>query len=116
MNTVKVTTNNIPRDLIYSQELELYGFNLTEVKSDYDWLDSEEFECVEWFVYKSELYCLSDFMAIHNHFYNPNPPDWMLDWEGYYSFGFIGGLVIKYPRMDYNENEIDSEHIIVGWY
>src|SRR3990167_3744185 len=114
MDEIKVHTNNVPRDIIYTAELVLYKFNLENIKSDYDWMAEEEFDTAEWFIHKGELYCLSDFMAIHNEFYNPNPPEWMMSWDGYLSLGFIGGLVIKYPRMDYDENEYDTERIIVG--
>jgi hypothetical protein len=115
-NETKVITNNIPRDLIYGYELKFYDqLNYEEIRSDYDWLNDDEFETSEFFIYKTNVYSLHDFMAVHNRVHNPNPPDWLKPWDGYHSFGFIGGLVIRYPYDDFI-NEHDLEHVIVGWY
>lgn len=116
MNEVKVTTNHVPRDILYTYELHHYGINIEELRKEYNWIDPEEWETSEWVIYKGEVYNLQDFMAVDNPFYNPNPPEWLKEWDGYMSQGFIGGLVIKYPRMDYNPEEIDDERVIVGYY
>ena len=70
---------------------------------DYDWIsdsDTLTWDDAQFFIYKNELYCLSDFMNIHNTFYNPNPPDWMLKFDGYESDSYFSGILIKYCDDD----------------
>jgi len=115
MTTPKIYTNNHKRDIIYGYELDLYGYDYEEIKRDYNYLDDIDYGM--FFIYKNDLYCLDDFMDIHNHFYNPNPPQWMLKWHGYHQDSFFSGILVKYPYIDDCEDYgIDTDHIIVGWY
>ena len=114
MNETKVVSNYHLRDILYFYELDLYGYDQDKVRDEFDWKDNIEDEG-EFFIYKGDLYILDDFMSLHNKFYCPNPPDFMEGWDGYYSFGFIGGLVVKYPYDEFID-QYDYEHIIVGWY
>lgn len=109
---IEVHTNNVPRLLEYFWD---YPPKVQEyLKQEYDWIPESELPDREWFTYKGEIYCLDDFMDLHNRFYEPNPPIEFKGWNGYLSFGYVGGLLIKWP-LQY-DNEIDTDHIIVGWY
>ena len=115
MDEVKVYTNNHKREIIYGYELSHYGLNMDEIKSDFDWLD--DFDVAEFFIYKNQVYCLQDFLDVHNKFYNPNPPNWLKPWNGYSQDTFFSGVVVKYPFIDNEESYgIDTEHVVVGWY
>ena len=105
-DTLIVHTNNVPRDIVYSWELT------DAERKDYGYL-GDEIDSADFFRYRGEVYHLGEFDMVHNRFYNPNPPDWMKPWDGYLSFGFVGGLVVRYARED---GHIDNEHVVVGWY
>ena len=93
---VRVTTNNIPRDV-------LYGFELTaRERAEFDYLDWDAIERGEdsatFFRYKGEVYDLSEF--------EPYPP--LGNWHGYQPDSFFSGLVIRFTD--------DYEQVIVGRY
>ena len=108
---MKITTNNIPRELLHYWELT--DKQRDHVCTEWDYMTEEEREQTEYFTYKGDLYNMSEFLCTGGL---PRP---MMEWEGYLSFGYVGGLVIKYPKM-YPEwpdvPDIDHDHIIVGWY
>lgn len=105
----KIITNNHLHDLLSFYELpKKYQ---KKALSDYDYMDDIN-ESDGWFIYRSCLYHLDDFMAVHNTFYNPNPPTWMQAYDGYLTDTFFSGVLIRYPHMDYNEDEIDTERVI----
>lgn len=114
---IEVHTNNVPRDLVYFSDLT--EKQQAQVGKDYDYLfenDCDWIESEEFVIYKGEVYPLSEFIRVHG---NPDMryiPEWLKEWDAYNSFGYVGGLVIKFARMDYNPNEPDYERVIVGWY
>ena len=70
-------------------------FDREEVETYYavpDWSDGQE-ELA--FKYRDSEYFLSQFMNIHNKVYSPNPPEWMLEFDGYLSDSFFSGILIK---------------------
>lgn len=69
-----------------------------EIEIQYDFEGGED---KSYFVYKGQKYTLSDFAAVHNKAWNPNPPQWMLPFDGYLSDTFFSGILIKYNE----ENE-----------
>jgi len=80
-------------------ELKIYGNN-HEIETYYtvpDWNeDKPEDEQMELaFKYKDHEYFLSEFMAVHNKVHNPNPPEWMLEFDGYMSDSYFSGILIK---------------------
>lgn len=94
---MKVTTNNIPRDVIY-------GFELTEQeRGDFDYMDWDAIERGEdnadFFRYKGELYDLREFEVAPQDF--PN-------WHGYQPDSFFSGMLVRYSE--------DFEQVTVGWY
>jgi hypothetical protein len=54
--------------------------------------DEQEEKC---FIYKGYTYFLSEFMNIHNKFYEPNPPEWMKEFDGYKNDTYFSGILIK---------------------
>ncbi len=47
------------------------------------------------FKYRGCTYKLSDFINVHNKVYNPNPPGWMLEFDGHLATGYYSGILIK---------------------
>jgi len=97
MTPIKVTTNNVPRDIIYA-------FELTEQEREqFDYLDWDAIERGEdnanFFRYKGELYDLSEFGVA---------PSELADWHGYQSDSFFSGLVIRFTD--------DFEQVTIGTY
>lgn len=75
--------------------IKIYGNN-HEIETYYavpEWNEEGEEELA--FKYKDNEYFLSEFMNIHNKIYNPNPPEWMLEFDGYKSDSFFSGILIK---------------------
>lgn len=95
---MKITTNHIPRDVIY-------GFELTEEqKAEFDYLDS--IEDASFFAYRGNIYDLGEFMRIDAK----REPclTHLAGWDGYSSDTFFSGIVVRY--VDY------YERVIVGTY
>jgi len=79
-----------------SGEIKVYG-NHHYRPVDYavpDWNEEtgEEEAC---FKHKGNTYFLSEFVNIHNKVHNPNPPEWMKEFDGYMSDSYFSGLLIK---------------------
>ena len=80
--------------------LKIYG-DEQEIETYYkvpDWREDEEDqdEALELcFDYEGNTYFLSEIMAVHNKFYNPNAPEWMLEFDGYMSDSYFSGILIK---------------------
>ena len=47
------------------------------------------------FRYRGKTYFLNEFMAIHNRFHSPNPPQWMKEFDGHLSDSFFSGILVK---------------------
>jgi hypothetical protein len=73
--------------------VKIYG-NGHEIEMYYkkpDWSEEEELA----FKYKDYEYFLREFTNIHNKVYNPNPPEWMKEFDGIKSDSFFSGVLIK---------------------
>ena len=94
-----ITTNNVPRDVIYAHELT------TDERAQFDYLDWDAIEdgrdSASFFRYRGELYDLSEFMVWDN----PVSPT-RGRWDGFRSDSFFSGLVVRYVD--------DCEHVVVG--
>ena len=84
-------TNNHVRLFKYYHELS--DEQHKTIESDYDWLDDPT--CENWLVYRDRLYCISDFLSVHNTVYNPIVQDWQEGWDGYISDSFFSAIVIR---------------------
>jgi len=87
---VRVTTNNIPRDV-------LYGFELTaRERAEFDYYSTEEeFNSAEFFRYKGEVYDLGEFEVAT-----------IPGWDGQQVDSFFSAIVIRYTD--------DYERVVVG--
>ena len=81
--------------------ITIYGSN-RDIKTFYavpDWnkdkdIDADDREELA-FRYRGHVYYFSEFMAVHNSFYNPNPPEWMKEFTGYMGDSYFSGVLIK---------------------
>ena len=102
-----IITNNKPRELLY-----IWDFSEKDqetIKCDYDYMTEEELNNTMFFRYVKSIYSLDDFLSLHNKVYCPNPPDDFKGWDGYHSFGFFGGLLLKFADDGF-------ESVIIGMY
>jgi hypothetical protein len=76
-----------------------------EVEIQYDFTDNIDDDLREYFIYRGNRYDLADFAAVHNKMWNPNPPQWMLPFDGYLNDTFFSGILIKYCE--------DGDHVKV---
>ena len=76
MGKMKITTNNHWRGFKGAHEVP------KEVLAWYDWLDENSNQS-GWIQYKGHWTHVSDYLAVHNEVHNPNPPDWLAEWDGY---------------------------------
>lgn len=117
MSELKIISNYHTRELIYGYELPFYNYDkkrygntLDELKNEFNWLSSEEFEYNSFFIYKQDIYCLDEFMDLNNKFLYPNRDlmPFPAYWDGYLSDSFFSGILI---HLDSSE-----DFIIVGTY
>lgn len=98
---MKVTTNNVPRDVIYAIELT------EQEREEFDYLDWDAIERGEdtaHFVrYQGELYDLSEFEVIPLGL-----KDELRNWQGYQADSFFSGLVIR--------DHENFEQVVIGRY
>lgn len=90
--TIKIMTNNTPRQLVY-------GYELTDKqKQDFDYI--EDIDSHDFVIYKGNVLDLSEFMRIDTieHFNG---------WHGYSSDSFFSGTLVKY---------CDNDSVIMGWF
>ena len=91
--TIKIMTNNTPRNLTY-------GYELTDKqKQDFDYI--EDIDNHDFVIYKNNVIDLSEFMRIDSI-------DHFKDWHGYSSDSFFSGTLVKYCD--------DNDSVIMGWY
>ena len=107
--SVAIKTNNVPRDL-------LYWFDLT--KKEQKEFDHESAEDSCYFRFKGQVYCMDNFLCLHNKIHMPQGQDIFPGWDGYESDSFFSGIVIRYPRIPQWRGEPveDVERVIVGTY
>lgn len=107
--SVTIKTNNVPRDL-------LYWFDLTpKEQKEFDH-DVREDSC--YFRFKGQVYCMDNFLCLHNKIHMPQGQDIFPGWDGYESDSFFSGIVIRYPRVPQwgGPPVEDVERVIVGTY
>ena len=104
MSEVKIISNYHLRETQYFYELS--DKDQTIVESQYDWMDKEELDESQFFKYRDSWYSFCDFMSLHNKVYCPNPPDFMVGWDGYLTDSFFSGVLICYPQNDGFNDEL----------
>jgi hypothetical protein len=97
---MKITTNNVPRDVIEAYELT------QKERKEFDYLNWDKLEKGEdsasFFRYKGNVYDLNDCERVFNM--NSSFPGW----DGFYSETYFSGVIFKYTD--------DWEQVIVGRY
>ncbi len=91
MNKLTIITNNVPRPIIY-------GWEIPEVRGEFDWLDDQEFYAAEFFRYKGRVYSLDEF-TLSNAF--PG-------FDGYVGDSFFSGVLVRVVD--------NGESVVVGRY
>lgn len=102
--TVKVITNNAPRDIIDASELT------PKERAEFDYLDwpaiEEGRDSASFFRYKGQLHDLSEFSADWGITKGSGLPEHLANWHGYRSDSFFSALVVRYTD--------DNEQVVVG--
>lgn len=102
-DTVKVVTNNVPREII-----DGYSLTATE-RAEFDYLDWKAIEdgsdSASFFRYKGQLYDIDEFQPLSKLTSAP-----FNGWHGYLSDSYFSGLLIRFPNI------ADFETVIVGRY
>src|SRR4051812_36461323 len=95
---MKITTNNVPRDIIDANELT------EKEQKEFDYYDWSEFHTVEasFVRYKGRVYDLGEFQ------HTGNIGDALAGWEGYDADTYFSGTVVKYVE--------DGEQVVMGRY
>lgn len=100
MNSLRVITNNVPRDIVY-------GYELTDKeRKEFDYIDFSTDDGVfhQFFRYKGWTYDLEEF----ERWDNPNSPTVGTGWDGMSADTFFSGILIRYIE--------DFERVVVGRY
>jgi len=92
MSTIK--TNNVPRLLLYANELT------DQERIDFDYMD--DIETGDFFRYKGLVYSIDEFTRVDDN------SDFLGGWDGYSSDSYFSGVLIKLCD--------DTDYIIVGSY
>jgi hypothetical protein len=102
--TVKVVTNNVPRDVI-----DAYELTPTE-RAEFDYLDWPAIEggrqSAAFFRYKGELHDLGEFSADWGMTKGSGLPDHLAQWDGYMSESAFSAVVVRYVD--------NCERVVVG--
>ena len=98
MSEPKITTNHVPRDLIF-------GYELTDdERREFDYIDIEELDHHRFFRYKGIIYDTNEFESTQGL-----PTDSVLSsWQGFQSSSAFHAVVIRFSD--------DFESVIVGNY
>ena len=95
MDKLTIITNHVPRNMKYGYEMP------EKIKSDFDYIDKDDFDTHDFFVYRGRWYDPSEFMRCDGN-------DALKGWDGYSSDSYFSGILIKYTS--------DMEQVIVGMY
>lgn len=104
MSDIKVTTNNVPRDVIDAWQL-----SATE-RVEFDYLNWEAIEAgsdsASFFRYKGQLHDLGEFQTTHATPWGDASGLRAAGWDGYRSDSFFSALVVRFVD--------DGERVVVG--
>jgi hypothetical protein len=98
--SVKIITNNVPRDIIDAWDLT------RAEREEFDFVDWDAVEAgndnPEFFRYKGNLHYLGDFMR-----WDGCENEELLKWDGYSSDTYFSGLLVRYAG---------DEHVVAWFY
>ena len=87
--SLTITTNNVPRETVYACEVSPAEY--TKLREQFDYLEQEDFDGMEFFKYKGEWYSVGDFMRVDANSGIDNNK-----WDGYSSDSYFSGVLMKY--------------------
>jgi hypothetical protein len=100
--TVKVITNNVPRDIIDAYELT------AKERSEFDYLDWDAIDAgndsASFFRYRGQLYNLGEFTRDYGITKDAGLPESLSRWDGYMSESFFSAIVVR--LLDNNEQVV----------
>lgn len=105
--TLTIKTNNHPRQLMSGLTLDLHvgERKAAQIREQFDYLNDEEFENMDFIIYKGYTYGICDFMR------NNQPEDSPFsEWHGIKSDSFFSGVLLKYVA------DSDCNEVIIGRY
>lgn len=91
MSELTIITNNVPRPIIY-------GWEIPEVRDEFDWISDDDFDMSEFFRYKGRVYSLDEFM--HSSAFP--------SFDGYAGDSYFSGVLVRLCS--------DGDHVVVGRY
>ena len=99
-----VTTNNVPREIVYGFELS------AKERKEFDYLTDEELDQHSFIRYRREVYSLGEFERIPAQaMENIDAGDSLSGWDGYRCDSYFSGLVVRFA-------DDCGETVIVGRY
>ena len=90
-DTMKIKTNNVPRDV-------LHWWDLTDAeRAEFDYLDSDDRQnFASFFRYRGVVYDLGELIRIDKTVApHPQRQGWE-DWDGYHSNSYFSGILVRY--------------------
>ena len=94
--SVTITTNNVPRDLLYGVDLTPADYN--QARSELDYLDDTEFNETMMFKYRNQWYDIDSFVAFQHE---------TSGWHGYFGLTVWSAIYVKIVG--------DCKSIVVGF-
>mgnify|MGYP003384678371 FL=1 len=89
MTTLKITTNNVPRLLLYGYELPANQY------TEFDYLTPEEYEQASFIAYKGNYYHTGDLMRIDSREFFAGP---FYEWDAYEGNTYFSGVLFKFSE------------------
>jgi hypothetical protein len=94
---MNVTTNNIPRPILWGSQLS------EKERAEFSWIHEDDMDIYEFFRYRGVVYCLQDFMRC---------PESMAPWDGYHCETFFSAVVLRY--VDDRDCPGNRDGVVVG--
>lgn len=109
MRTLTITTNNVPRPLIY-------GMDLTPKEAkDFDYIDAEEFPTHNFFRYRGDVYDLQEFVRIVKKGESGGPfahcdhGGTLKEWDAIATDSYFSAVVIRFTDDTFEEIVVGLE-------
>ena len=100
---MNITTNNVPRDLLYLCDFS--ALDQDKIRKQYDWMEPDDLECnYGFFKYHGCFYHLQDFLRVEN-----DASGDLVGWDGYAGDSYFSGTLIRFA-------DNDCDRVIVGRY
>ena len=103
VNVMNITTNNVPRDLLYLCDFS--AADQDKIRKQYDWMKPNDLECNHgFFKYRGCIYHLQEFLTTDNVASGA-----LTEWDGFAGDSAYSGTLIRLA-------DNDCDRVIVGRY